>query len=42
MRTLHGPVAIAQYLKGPTDVLLVICQHSNALVVHERSRSATS
>lgn len=36
-RTLWGPVSIAQYVNGATDVLLVVCQHSNALAVHDRA-----
>lgn len=36
-RTLWGPVAIAQYAKGSVDVLIVVCQHSNAAVIHDRT-----
>ena len=35
-RTLWGPVSIAHYVNGTTDLILVVCQHSNALVAHDR------
>lgn len=36
-RTLWGPVAIANYNDGTDDLLLVVCQHSNAVVVQDES-----
>lgn len=38
--TLAAPVSVARYTSGTTDWLLVVCQHSDALVIHDFASGA--